>query len=520
MNRHNGARGAPRRETNVRGSAAGGFSARRADRLGQYSRGRITTMNRRWTVRAFAALAIVAAFAVGTLADASVASASQPQLTRYPYLTDVVSSGSTYNATINWATNQSQTTGYATYGQAGVEPVTAHRANGSKTSISVNGVAEYQWKAKVTGLLPATTYAYRVYFNSPVVDLLGTDASPVFTTTPAAGAPGSYSFAVLGDWGATNSSGTNPDQANLMAQIARSGASFILSAGDVGYPSGNQTNYGDLNQTGPNISDVFAPSFYAFVGDGIPMFGAPGNHGFTSTFLNIWPEPTAPVLSGGTYQMSSYSVPGTNTASYPAAWYAFSIGNARFYVLTAAWANSNVGSGTLYSDDYAAHWTPTSPEYTWLANDLATHPAQLKFAVFHFPMYTDNATEATDTYLHGPNSLAALLTQYGVQFVFNGHAHIYERNLQQPGESFVSYVFGGGGETLEPVGQHGTSPFDAYGIGWSYSKNIGSATGSAKPPASPAQVFSYGLVTVGPNQVTVAPINSLGQSFDVVTYPY
>ena len=55
-----------------------------------------------------------------------------------------------------------------------------------------------------------------------------------------------------------------------------------------------------------------------------------------------------------------------------------------------------------------------------LANDLATHPAKLEFAIFHFPMYSDNATETTDTYLRGPNSLAALLTQYGVQFVFNG----------------------------------------------------------------------------------------------------
>ncbi len=393
------------------------------------------------------AIATVGALAAWTLAAAPVASASLPQLTRYPYITDVVSAGTAYNATINWATNRSQTTGYATYGQAGVESVTAHRANGSKTSITVNGVAEYQWKAKITGLLPATGYDYRVFFNSPAVDLLGTDTSPAFTTTPSPGAAASFSFAVLGDWGASNSSGVNPYQASLMSQIAASGASFILSAGDVAYPSGSQTNYGDLFQTGTNISDVFGPSLYPSVGDRMSMFGSPGNHGFNSTFLNIWPEPTAPVLSAGRYQMDSYSVPGTNTANYPSAWYAFSVGNARFYVLTAAWANGNVGSGTLYSNDYAAHWTPTSAEYQWLANDLATHPAQLKFAVFHFPMYSDNSTERTDTYLHGPNSLAALLTQYGVQFVFNGHAHIYERNFQQPGESFVSYVTGGGGES-------------------------------------------------------------------------
>jgi hypothetical protein len=79
-------------------------------------------------------------------------------------------------------------------------------------------------------------------------------------------------------------------------------------------------------------------------------------------------------------------------------------------------------------------------------------------------------------------------------------------------------VTGGGGEPLEPVSKN--SPFDAYALGWSYSKNKGSASGAATPPTSPAQVFSFLLVTVNSSQVTVSPINSLGQSFDVVTYPY
>ena len=475
-------------------------------------------MHRRTTRRALPLLVIMTITAVVALGYSQVAAASQPQLTRYPYLTDVVSNGTTDNATINWATDQSQTTGYATYGQAGVEAVTAHRANASKTSITVNGVAEYQWKAKVTGLLPGTTYAYRVFFSNPTMDLLGADTSPTFTTPPAPAATTPFSFAVIGDWGAAGINDATSYQASLMAQIAGSGASFVLSAGDVAYPGGSQSNYGDLFQTGTNISSVFAPFFYKYVGDSMSMFGATGNHGFSSTFLNIWPEPTAPVLSGGRYQMDTYSVPGTNTASYPSVWYAFTVGNARFYVLTASWANSNVGTGTLYSNDYAAHWTPSAAEYQWLASDLAAHPAELKFATFHFPMYSDNKTETTDSYLHGPGSLGALLTQYGVRMVFNGHAHIYERNLQQPGESFVSYVTGGGGEALEPIGK--ASPFDAYGIGWSYSSNKGSAAGAAPKPTSPAQVFSFLLVTVNGNQVTVKPINSLGQPFDVATYSF
>ena len=360
------------------------------------------------------------------------------------------------------------------------------------------------------GPAAGTKYEYRLFFSNPAVDLLGLDLSPAFTTPPAPGSADSFSFAVFGDWGATDSTGANPDQANLDAQIAVSGASFALSLGDVGYPSGSQTNYGDLFQTGANISGVFGPSFYKDIGDGIPMFAAPGNHGLNSTFLNIWPEPTAPVLSGGRYAYGLVQRARHQDRQLPVGVVRLQRRQRAFLrALTAAWANSNVGDGHALFKGLPAHWAPGAAEYQWLANDLATHPAQLKFAAFHFPMYSDNKTETTDTYLHGPGSLAELLTQYGVQFVFNGHAHIYERNFRQPGESFVSYVAGAGGAPLEPLGK--TSAFDAYGLGWSNSKNKGYATGAAVPPTSPAQVFSFLLVTVSGNQVTVTPINSLGR---------
>lgn len=44
-----------------------------------------------------------------TLAAGAPAQASVPQLTRYPYLTDVVNAGSTDNATVNFGTDQTIT---------------------------------------------------------------------------------------------------------------------------------------------------------------------------------------------------------------------------------------------------------------------------------------------------------------------------------------------------------------------------------------------------------------------------
>ena len=126
-----------------------------------------------------------------------------------------------------------------------------------------------------------------MFFSNPTVDLLATDTSPVFGT-PGAGS--SFKFAVFGDWGDTSAPA---DQANVDAQVAGSGALFLLSTGDTAYNSGSQTNYGDLYQTGSQISDVFAPNFFKNIGNSIPLFNALGNHGQSNTFLNVWPMPTA-----------------------------------------------------------------------------------------------------------------------------------------------------------------------------------------------------------------------------------
>src|SRR5512141_2512952 len=88
----------------------------------------------------------------------SAASSYSSQLRRYPYLTDVVGS----YATINWATDRSQTSGAVRFGKAGSESCTAHYVPATKTAITVNGVLEYQWKAMLN-LTPGTQYCYRVY---------------------------------------------------------------------------------------------------------------------------------------------------------------------------------------------------------------------------------------------------------------------------------------------------------------------------------------------------------------------
>ena len=453
-------------------------------------------------------------------------------LTRAPYLTDLTTS----SVQVSWATS-TQNHGVVRYGPPGSCTANTVTSLPLGNPITVNGVTEYRNSVAVSGLAAGTTYCYRVYTDdTPAVDLLGANASPQFTTLEAVGSSTPFTFDVVGDWGDTTNSGVNDGslnvgQAGVDAQIAASGAQFAVTTGDLAYPGGSQTEYGDLNQAGANISAVFGPSFWAAPGETVPLYVVSGNHGLNSTFIANMPEPASAAASGGVYAMVPYpSVDGTAAASYPTSYYAFSAGGARFYLLDASWADGNTGTATggtcgsackSYQVDHDAHWTASSAEYQWLASDLAAHPGGLKFAFFHYPLHADNSTQPNDIYLDNTpgstGSLEQLLHDNGVQLAFNGHAHIYQRNIAPPG-GVTSYVTGGGGAKLEPVSHCSTT--DAYALGWSYSSASGSACGVAAKPASDAQVFHFLKITVNGTSVTVTPVNSQGQSFDTDTYNF
>ena len=486
-------------------------------------------------------------------------SGADPTLTRAPYVTDLTqtsaavtwatatSAGST-PGTLSWGTGSNCTANTVTVPSTLPTLVPAADSPPSATGrqFTVGSTSELQSTVEVTGLQPSTTYCYRVFSGgTPATDLLGSNPSPTFTTLDPVGSSKPLTFDVVGDLGETNySSGTdfantlNTDQAAIDSLIGSSGAKFVVTAGDVGYSGGTETNYGDLQQTGSEVSDIFGPSYWPLTG-GLPTFGVVGNHGQNVDALRVWPESTTTSASSGTYGYASYPpVPadGVGTSTEPAAWYAISTGNVRIYVLDASWADGNVGTSNLYQVDYDEHWTPSSPEYQWLAADLASHPGGVKMAVFHFPLRSDNSTQGSDPQLENstanPNaatSLEALLASNGVSLAFNGHAHTYQRIAPRQAGQITNYVTGGGGAVLEPVttGSTCTALFateDIYALGWSPSgagptSGTGSACGPGiAAPQSAADVYNFLEVTVSGTSVTVTPINAAGQSFDVHTY--
>ena len=458
-------------------------------------------------------LAILALLALGICAlPRSAVASNSGSLRRYPYLTDLVKR----NVTVNWATTTTVSSGLVRYGRVH-HGCAKRRATAARTTIQVGSATEYQWHARLSSLRTDTRYCYRVYGEG--TDLLGSDRTPSFRSRLPAGSKRRLTFAVFGDWGKVGTSG-NPDQARLMQQIAQSPARFAVTTGDTGYQSGSQTNYGDLMQVGQDTSAIFGDPYWTVAGSHIPLFNAQGNHGMNPTALVNWPEHVAVSSSQGRYAMEQYCCPhGSAPANYPSSWYAFNAGTARFYVLETSWANSNVGDADLYANDYEAHWSSTRAEYQWLKNDLQAHPRKVSFAFFHFPLYSDNTTETSDPWLHGQGHLEELLGDHGVDIVFNGHSHIYERNHRSAPGMPISYVTGGGGEDLQPVSNCGS--FDAYSIGWSYSSSThGSSCGSAPRPSTVDRVFHFLLVTVDGTRVTVRPTDELGRTFDVQTYHF
>ena len=194
-------------------------------------------------------------------------------------------------------------------------------------------------------------------------------------------------------------------------------------------------------------------------------------------------------------------------------------GPARFYVLTSAWGDTNPGTASVYANDYAAHFAPGTPEYAWLLADLQSHPSGLKFAFSHYPFYSDDKSQGSDTFIDGPSSLEGLF------------AHLRrEHRVQRPLARLRAQRC-----RARPVPRSRTSRA-AAAARWSRSGRATPSMPSASAgrrrssrervaaarrcPTSATQVFHFIKVTVSGTTVTVAPTDELGRTFDVQTYSF
>jgi len=123
--------------------------------------------------------------------------------------------------------------------------------------------------------------------------------------------------------------------------------------------------------------------------------------------------------------------------------YTFSKGDARFFVL-----DSN------YMDQ---------PQLKWLETELSRANDRWKIAYFHHPLYSSGGRHGSEADLR--TQIEPLFIKYGVDIVFAGHEHFYERIKPQNG---IYYFTVGGSAKLAP-GDIRKSPLTAAGFDRDYS---------------------------------------------------
>jgi len=239
----------------------------------------------------------------------------------------------------------------------------------------------------LTDLSPYTTYHYRVQTGDiPLSD--------DFAFRTAAGPDQTrFTFAVFGD--------TRTQKQFHQAVVER----VLALEPDFALHTGDLVAHGHSNHEWETFFEIEQPLMAR-----VPLFPALGNH-----------EANNPLYRDLFY------LPGNER------WYSFDYGHAHFVCLQA---------------DNIADLSPTGEQVRWLQADLAATDRPWKFAFFHVPPYSSLGEEEDEVQTR--QALASTLSQYGVQVVFTGHHHNYQR-LVVDGVTYV--VTGGGGAPLYTISE-------------------------------------------------------------------
>jgi hypothetical protein len=342
-----------------------------------------------------------------TLIGSPSLTVTQSDLLVYPYLGETTPT----SVVISWATSS-----------AGASQV-RYSLNQSYGNIVAAINSTYNGKswhsATITGLTANTTYYYKVYTS-------GYDLTPwpeiTFTTAPVSPA-GRFTFVALGD-SRPGGASSAPSQGALgvAAEMERHSFDLALHTGDIVYRggicSGNDSSW---NQYIRAYFNLYRESL-----SHTPFYPSMGNH----------------ELGGGdcSYQAYTdvYSLPRNAPTGHEEEYYSFDWGNAHFVALD---TNQDYRAGSI--------------QYNWLLNNLQASTRPWKFVFFHHPAYSSGSHGST---AEVQNRLVPLFETYGVDVVFNGHDHDYERTCPilnnactTPEDGGVVYYVTGGGASLYPL---------------------------------------------------------------------
>lgn len=283
--------------------------------------------------------------------------------------------------------------------------------------------AHKQFRARVAGLNPAEKFQYEVRKNDRLV-FAATAQAPKSQSQP-------YRFVAVGDAG----DGKGGQKA-VAYQINQLAPDFVVMPGDIVYKRGRMSEY--LKRWFPIMNnDQAAPDKGAPLLRSTLFITVPGNHDFGKpdpedvpnldnypdlfSFFVFWSQPlNGPALIAGDGKTIVLGGAEDRYASFAEA------------------AGGRFPRMASFSFDYGnAHWTvlDSNPHMDWtdpllrewLEKDLAgAQDATWKFVMFHQPGFTSHTRHSTDQRMR---LVADIFQKHGVDVVFNGHAHWYERTF-------------------------------------------------------------------------------------------
>ena len=243
-------------------------------------------------------------------------------------------------------------------------------------------------------------------------------------------------------YGQSNSSRTNgnsreradaPTPVKLTLPNKENSTRFLV-IGDTGTGTDQQM---ELAQVMLRYRQAFPYEFVLMLGDN--MYGSEKAVDYKQKFENIY----RPLLD---QKVKFYAALGNHDESNQRfyeffnmegnEYYRFTKGNASFYAL-----NSN------YMD---------KKQVEWLNEKLATDTATWKIAFFHHPPYSSGGKHGSDTKLR--QVVEPIFVKHGVNVVFAGHEHFYERIKPQKG---IDYFISGSGGKLRKGDVKDGSPLTA-----------------------------------------------------------
>jgi len=259
-----------------------------------------------------------------------------------------------------------------------------HWGETSALAETASGPSGTSHRVRLTGLVPGKRYLYRVETDGV---LLGTQRA--FRTLDPPSDP-VFRFAVVGDFGTGSAT-----EVAIEDQIAIARPRLVMTTGDNAYGAGSDA---DLD------SRLFPQ--YADLLDHVAINPTLGNHDVGT--------------AGGAPECAAFALGGRS-------WYGFDASSAHFVVLD--------------SNDRCL--APGCPQHDWLVADLARTTQPFRFAFFHHTI-SSCGPHGTDEELRA--AWAPVFAANGVQAVFMGHDHGYQRS--HPIDGVVYVTTGGGGAGL------------------------------------------------------------------------